>query len=421
MSNSSETNTVANRTFRLRDIVGRKVMWNGRRIGKLADLIFEEGAPIPHVTHFLVHRSFGDPQLSVPIGNVIGIGERAIDVAIESLAQFAMPNLAEGNLLARDFILNKKVIDMEDREVSVVFDVTILQVGRKFYVSGVDLGRRVFFRRLRLGWMADLLHVEEDLVSWVYIMPLPETIGSFRGDVKLNALRKSVADMPPVDLADIIEQLSDDQRSTLLKQLDVETASETLEEIEPSFQRRIISLHAPREVAELVDQMTPPQAADVLSALSRVDAQAILDLIQADLRAKVEAILHEEKGAILSYATGRVISVSEHERIGAVRDGFPALAAGMDFIHYIFVHTPERRICGIVDLRDLLLREPSRALKDVMNSSVVSLSPDDTLRDAQDAFQRYGYRALPILDTAKLLKGVVLFRDIMQLRHRVVD
>ena len=44
------------------------------------------------------------------------------------------------------------------------------------------------------------------MISWTYIQPLPTNIGSFKGDVKLKVLKENLAEIHPVDLADIIEE-----------------------------------------------------------------------------------------------------------------------------------------------------------------------------------------------------------------------
>ena len=142
----------------------------------------------------------------------------------------------------------------------MVFDVTILQVNQKLYVTEVDFGRRSLYRQFGLLWLADLLSIKEDLVSWSYVQRLPESIGSFKGDLKLKALKEQIEDMPPVDVADIIEELEAPHREAVLSQLDSEDASDALEEIEPNVQREILSTMDAETAAKLIGLMTPAQA-----------------------------------------------------------------------------------------------------------------------------------------------------------------
>jgi len=420
MTKENAKNGSIRKTWRLKDILGIKVLRNGRKIGRLDDFIFAEGGPIPHITDVLVHRSFGNPQLVVPIDRVVDLGKKGLELSLDQIESYAMPHLREGTLLVKDFIIFKKVIDMEDREVSMVFDVTILQVNRKFYISEVDFGRRSLYRRLGLLWLADLLSIKEDFVSWSYVQPLPESIGSFKGDLKLKALKEQIEDMPPVDIADIIEELDASHREAVLSQLDVEDASDTLEEIDPNVQREILSTMDVATAARLIGLMTPAQAADVVSVLPYDDKQKIIARLDPDLREKISAIMDQQEEFIFNYATDRFILLPADTKVGYVEDGYAKIAKGKDVAMYVYVEGSAGEVIGVVDIREILLADESAALRDIMTESVVSLGPNDTLKDAYDLFHRYGFRAVPILDEAKKCLGAIVYKDVMGLKHHFV-
>jgi magnesium transporter len=86
-------------------------------------------------------------------------------ISIESIAQYEHKPAANAILL-NDFIIDKKVIDIEDRDVSIVYDVKILQIMQKLYVSDVVVNKYGFLRHIGLRSLAELLGIKEDLVSW---------------------------------------------------------------------------------------------------------------------------------------------------------------------------------------------------------------------------------------------------------------
>lgn len=420
MTKENGNNGSVRKTWRLRNILGIKVLRNGRKIGRLDDLIFAEGGPIPHVTDVLVHRGFGDPQLVVPIDRVVDLGNDRLELDIDRIESFETPHLREGTLLVKDFILFKKVIDVEDREVSMVCDVNILQVNRKFYVSEVDFGRRSLYRRLGLPWLADLLSLKDDFVSWSYVQPLPKAIGSFKGDLKLKALKEQIEDMSPVDIADTIEELDASHREAVLSQMDSEDASDALEEIDPNVQREILSTMDVATAARLIGLMTPAQAADLVAVLPYDDKQKIVCRLDADLREKIAAIMDQQEEFIFNYATDRYILLPADTKVGYVEDGYAKIAKGKDVAMYVYVEGSAGEVIGVVDIREVLLADESAALRDIMTESVVSLKPDDSLKNAYELFQRYGFRAVPILDEARKCLGAIVYKDVMGLKHRFV-
>jgi len=56
-----------------------------------------------------------------------------------------------------------------------------------------------------------------------------------------------------------------------------------------------------------------------------------------------------------------------------------------------------------------------------MVENVISLKCDSTMKEAASAFLRYGFRALPVVDGNDILQGVVPYRDVMNLKHRMLE
>lgn len=433
----------------LSEIVGIKVSWGDRKIGRLADFLIVDKDKIAEVTHFYISRPFGDPSLLIPWEKIESITYKGIQVDIEDIKNYeAHP--PEGSILLKDYILDKKVLDIEGREVEVVYDVRMVLRNKKFYISGVDLSRYGFLRRIGLKGFANFIHslafsigarslyserlkgfanllyalankVRDKTLPWTYIQPLPEQISGFKGDVRLKVLKEKLADMPPVDLADILEELDHDQRVALFDQLEPEHASDTLEEIDPNVQRALVSSLKKEKVAQLINDMTPGQAADILSILPFSEVKSILKLMDSKRAGKVKAILEKQDEKVLNYATLDILKFPPEKTTAAALDEYQKVAKGKNVIMYLYVVDAEDRILGIINLAHLLLADDNAPLKDVMIDQVISLNPDSTLKEASAMFARYGFRALPIIDEQRKILGVVPYRDVMNLKHRLVE
>ena len=287
----------------LSDILNVPVLKSGKKIGSLNDLVIVETTKIPEVRSLYVTRSFGKPSLLIPWENVHTLTGRGIEVTIGDLKPYEMEP-ADGVIFLRDYVLDKKVIDLEENEVEVVYDIRLVLRNKKLYVADVDTGKAARLRRLGLGLLAKILYSSadtkaEELISWKYIQPLPSNISSFKGDVKLNILKENLAEIHPVDLADILEELDHDQRVMVFSTLDNEHASDTLEEIEPKVQREIISSLSTEKVVQLINDMTPGQAADILSVLPSSEAHVILDAMNAESARKVQAIINRQEEKVI--------------------------------------------------------------------------------------------------------------------------
>jgi len=411
-------------SFFLSEILGARVMLDKKKVGKLADLVMKENGPLPVVTHLLVNRPFGETAL-VAWESVSQISNHSIEIHVESIE--ALPKEPpEGAIQIRDHILDKKALDLEGREVEVVYDVRLVKKGGRLYVSEVDLSRYGLLRRIGLTWLANLIYrmaesIQEQTISWTYIEPLPSSIGRFRGNVQLKVLKEALADMHPVDVADILEELDHDQRMAIFKELETEQASDTLEEIGPSVQRQVVESLDLEKAAELIDEMTPAQAADILAILPADEAREIIDLLDKENQEKIQPILDTQEEHILNLATDEILKYPPERTADAVIEDFRTAARGKDVIMYIYVVDPEDRLLGVLDIKELLLAEGTALLGDIMNEQVISLEPDTTLREAVDMFSRYGFGALPVTDEKDHILGVVTYRDMMNLTHRFIE
>ena len=406
--------------FFLSELIGRRVYLTSRKIGKLKDLVIQEhSGKIPEVTHLLVHRPYGDPPLLLPWDSITLISNTEIVSDIVDPDKFLLDPDAN-NIFLKDFILDKKILDMEDHEVEVVYDVKLVFQNGRLYASEVDFNRFRILRRMGLKKLADFLrkYTDDSSISWVYVQALPETIDSFKGNVKLNILKENISDIHPVDLADILEELDRDQRMAIFNALDIELASDTLEEVEPRVQRELIGSMEKDKAAELLNEMSPAKAADILSAIPSSDADEIIELVDQESKAKVQQIIEQHDENIMLYVTQSIIKRPAGTRVKEIINHYHDIAANMDVIMYVYVIENET-LTGVVDLRDLLNADPDQQLTEIMTDNLITLGPDDTLHDAVWFFSRYSFRAIPVTDENEKLLGVVSFHHIKGIKPRL--
>jgi magnesium transporter len=414
--------TVLQSEFFLSEILDRRVFARTRQIGRLNDLAIVETGKLPEVTQLVVTRPYGHPALTVPWDKVLLISnhEVVLDLGEDALAQFERAP-QENLILLHDHILDKKILDMDDHEVEVVYDVKLVFQTGKLYAAEVDYSRYRALRRLGLHKLAKLLadRNKENRVSWLYVQPLPEHLGSFAGNIKLKVPKAELNEIHPADLADILEELEGGQRVALFNALDAEQASDTLEEVEPRVQRQLVHAIEKERAALLINEMSPAQAADILAILPRDEAAVILKLIDKDKSSKVEHIIGEHNEQILLYASPELIRLPATTAAAEVLDRYRELATGKNVVTYVYITDATGTLKGVVDLREIVAAEAGQTLGDIMTEHVIALPKDATLREAVVLFERYNFRALPITDEHDRLLGAVTSRDMRGLRPRL--
>ena len=415
----------ADATYLLSDLIGGKARYQNGTIGKLSDLIVTESEKLPEVTHLLIQRRFGRKSLMVPWDKV----ER-LDAKGRALLAIAAPEPyegepAEGQICLRDHLLDKKVLDCDDDEVEVVYDIKLVAHHGHLYVTDVDCSRAGFLRRIGLRWLARFIRgvaakINEDTIPWAYVQRLPRNMGSFDGSVKLTVLKEKLPEIHPVDLADILEEVDHEHRMAIFNALETQHASDTLEQVEPRVQRRLVSSLPIERTAELIDEMTPAQGADILAALPAAETDAILANVDPAAAAKIRALIERHEDHIIAFATTRYITFLPTTTVGEVLDRFREAARQADVVIYIYVTDPANVLLGVIDIKELLQANPADTLDRIMTTNVISLHENDTLAEASRLFARYSFRAVPIVGPGNVMKGAIPYRDVMQLNHHLV-
>ena len=120
-------------TFFLTQLLGARAYRHSRKLGKLGDLVAVDQGKLAEVTHFQIARPFGEPPLLIPLERVRSFSPREVVLDIEAPESYVRP-LASEEVLLRDYLLDKKVLDMDEREVEVVYDMRLVFTGDRMYV-----------------------------------------------------------------------------------------------------------------------------------------------------------------------------------------------------------------------------------------------------------------------------------------------
>ncbi len=405
--------------FLSRLIKDKVVLRRGNRredLGTLMDLEIRLGGRYPEVTNIIVGRSFGRPPLEIPFSWVSFIDTRRAVVEIPKGIKPKEFVQEPARILVKDMILDKKIIDTDEYEVELVYDIHLLYAERKMLVVHVDVTKAGMLRRLHFGWLARLLWgelKEVDLLPWKYVQPLPSDLDRFHGNVKLTISREKIADIHPADLADILEELSGDERMAVFNTLDTETAADALEETEPRVQRELVASLRRDRLIEIFQTMTPAQIADILEILPRVDAQVLRKALPSETAEKVNNLLNVHDVRLSSISTSRFLALPETATVRQALARFRNRSVRFDVIMYVYITAEDGTLKGVIDIRELIQARSDEALHSIMTEQVVTLSPEDTPADAASEFAKYGFRALPMVDHGRKLIGVIPYKDLL--------
>jgi len=403
--------------LRVSELVDRKVRTEtGITLGRLQDFVFADDPKYAEVTHLLVRRPFGRPPLRIPWTQVVRLD--ASETVVRNpptMASYESTDDPHELLLLRDRILDKRILDTRGFGIDVVYDIQLLRAGAKLFVVAAVIGQEA--RRRRLGmWGKVAASVSngrsaEERIPWKYVQPVGSDLTSTAGDVRLTVTREALSKIPPEDAADILEELSREERLTIFNALDTRAAALALEATEPRVQREIIADTEATRLGQIIAHLSPVEIADIVSILPEEDAQELLGMLKGDVATKVRAIVEEHEVPALTLAIHTFLEfpggLTVDEAFTRFRHEAPKCLVTM----YIYVVDADQHVRGVVDINELLQAEPTQRLEELMTQGLVVVSPTTTRTRVLELFRKYRFRAIPVVDDSRTIVGVIREKD----------
>jgi magnesium transporter len=387
----------------------------GQKVGKLSDLVAERAEPYPMVIGMVVRTKGREKRIYLPWQKIVRI-EPEITLSEGELHRLQTFLPQKDIILLREEVMDKQIVDTFGAKVVRVNDLHFLRVNSNLRLVHVDVGFRGLMRRV--GWEK----MVDQVLRWLFSYDLPNQFISWKyvqllsgSDLlQLSVSQKKLSHLHPADLADIIEDLSSRERSAIFHALDTETAADTLEEIDPKIQKSLIEEIPVEKASDIVEEMSPSDAVDLLHDLPEERAEEILEGMEQekaeDLR---ELLVHPEETAG-GWMTTAYLSLTPGVTVEAAITRLRAQAPDLDIIDYIYVVDEEEVLQGVVSIRDLLTAHSHQPLSEIQTPRVVSVKPDADQEEVVEAFAKYGFRALPVVDERNRLRGVIGFRSVLE-------
>jgi Mg2+ transporter MgtE len=298
-----------------------------------------------------------------------------------------------------------------------VNDLQLSQVDGSMLLVGVDIGSRGLMRRIGLEGLGrrvvsslgrDWPH---KLISWEAVDPVKSDVNS----VKLRIAHTKLAKLHPADIAEIVHELSPDDRSAVFAALDDEKAADTLEEIQDEqMQASILERLDVERASDILEAMSPDEAADLLADLPKERAQQLLQKMEEDEAEDVEELLAYREDTAGGLMTTEYVGVLHTLTAAQAIDRLRQLEPDAESVYYVYVVDEEEHLLGVLSLRDLIVAKPETPIRDFMIKSVIAVRVDAGPREVAEVTSKYNLLAVPVVDEHNRLQGIVTVDDVME-------
>lgn len=220
------------------------------------------------------------------------------------------------------------------------------------------------------------------------------------------------------DQSKIFEALNDEERQKIYQYLSPSELANIFDSLESEYERMedyFIEMSHPYASA-VIASMYPDNAVDILNNL--IDSERVtiyMNLMPAESAREISSLINyldETAGAIMNT---EFIAIDENANLADAYNYLRQQAVTAETIYYVYVVDEYKRLVGVISLRDLIINDEDKLIRDAMNPRVISVQVNDNQEEVAKMVQDYDLLALPVVGFDKELLGVVTVDDILDI------
>ena len=240
---------------------------------------------------------------------------------------------------------------------------------------------------------------------------LDKTISTLLETKKYSSLKAIFSTMEPWDIAALLNEAEPTSLPLLFRLLPKDLAADTFVEMDSETQQQLLQSLSDSELKAVVDELYVDDAADIIEEMPANVVTRMLKQADAEKRKYINEILkypEDSAGSIMTTEYVRLMpSMTAEESIRQIR----STGINKETVSTCYVTDEKKHLIGVVSLRILIMAKEDSKVQDLMETNLVSVSTNDDQESVATMFYRYGYNALPVVDTEGRLVGIVTSDD----------
>ena len=240
---------------------------------------------------------------------------------------------------------------------------------------------------------------------------LPGKIRELLAERKFHELQETLSVLEPQDIALVSERLEERDVLLLFRLLPRETAAKVFVEMSPELQEALIGMFSDAKLREVLAELYIDDTVDLIEEMPAGVVKRILRNTDGESRAAINEILCYPKDSAGSIMTTEYVRL---DRDLTVADAFARIRrVGVDkeTIYTCYVTESDRRLIGLVTVKDLLLADAETVLADIMTTNVIYVDTHEDKEVVAQIMSKYDFLALPVVDRGGRLVGIVTYDD----------
>ena len=231
---------------------------------------------------------------------------------------------------------------------------------------------------------------------------------------QFSKLKLLLAEMNSADIAEFLSELSNETLLLAFRILPKDQAADIFVEMQADEQEMLIQSFSDNELKAVVDDLFVDDAVDILEEMPANVVKRILRFTNPETRKWINEILKYPEDSAGSIMTVEYVRLKKNMTVDEAIKHIRTTGINKETIYTCYVTDLNNKLIGLVSVKDLLLANPSEVIEDIMETNVISFKTLEDKEEVANAFDKYGFMAIPVVDDETRLVGIVTFDDAIE-------
>ena len=244
---------------------------------------------------------------------------------------------------------------------------------------------------------------------------MSQNILELLAEKKYSAVKQQIAQMEEVDLAELFEELENendpDMLNKLFRLLPKETAAEVFSYMEPEIQEKIVTSLTDTELQNILDDLFMDDYVDLVEEMPANVVKRVMQNTTPANRKLINQYLKYPEDSAGSLMTNEYVyfrsGLTVQNAFGIIREH----GVDKETIYTCYVTSARKELLGVVTVREMLLADPDTVIDTLMDINPIHVHTHDDQEEIAKMFSRYDMLAMPVVDSENRIVGIITIDD----------
>lgn len=223
-----------------------------------------------------------------------------------------------------------------------------------------------------------------------------ETLQVALKEEQMADFRIEFLDLHPYDQAVFFFEQAKESRLQIYTYLSPEEIAGIMENMELDDTKVFFAEMDPRFASMVLAEMAADNAVDILNELDKDQVASFLTIMDKASADEIKQLLHYEEKTAGSIMTTEFIAIMKTKTVKQAMHQLKEEAPDAETIYYLYILDEDKRLVGVLSLRDLIIADDDVRIEAVMSEKIVSVSVAKDQEDVAQMMRDYDFLALPV-------------------------